>query len=153
MKKQLISRGLLGFPLGISLGYIITIMVSAFFGKGYYSAVMTELVTMMGNEINAVILQTLLCGILGTGFAMASLIWEIDSWSLAKQSGVYFAIACALMLPIAYITNWMKHTLVGILSYIGIFVLIFIIVWLSQYFALKSRITRINREVKADNSK
>ncbi len=153
MKKQLISRGLLGFPLGISLGYIITIMVSAFFGKGYYSAVMPELVTMMGNEINAVILQTLLCGILGTGFAMASLIWEIDSWSLAKQSGVYFAIACALMLPIAYITNWMKHTLVGILSYIGIFVLIFIIVWLSQYFALKSRITRINREVKADNSK
>ena len=153
MKKQLISRGLLGFPLGISLGYIITIMVSAFFGKGYYSAVMSELVTMMGNEINAVILQTLLCGILGTGFAMASLIWEIDSWSLAKQSGVYFAIACALMLPIAYITNWMKHTLVGILSYIGIFVLIFIIVWLSQYFALKSRITRINREVKADNSK
>ena len=153
MKKQLIKRGLLGFPLGISLGYVITIIVSAFFGKGYYSAVMPELVTMMGNEINAVILQTLLCGILGTGFAMASLIWEIDSWSLAKQSGIYFAIACALMLPIAYITNWMKHTLFGILSYIGIFVLIFIIVWLSQYFALRSRITKINREVNADNSK
>lgn len=153
MKKQLIKRGLLGFPLGISLGYVITIIVSAFFGKGYYSAVMPELVTMMGNEINAVILQTLLCGILGTGFAMASLIWEIDSWSLAKQSGIYFAIACALMLPIAYITNWMKHTLFGILSYIGLFVLIFIIVWLSQYFALRSRITKINREVNADNSK
>ena len=153
MKKQLIKRGLLGFPLGISLGYVITIIVSAFFGKGYYSAVMPELVTMMGNEINAVILQTLLCGILGTGFAMASLIWEIDSWSLAKQSGIYFAIACALMLPIAYITNWMKHTLFGILSYIGLFVLIFIIVWLSQYFALRSRITKINRELNADNSK
>ena len=153
MKKQLIKRGLLGFPLGISLGYVITIIVSAFFGKGYYSAVMPELVTMMGNEINAVILQTLLCGILGTGFAMASLIWEVDSWSLAKQSGIYFAIACALMLPIAYITNWMKHTLFGILSYIGLFVLIFIIVWLSQYFALRSRITKINREVNADNSK
>lgn len=153
MKKQLIKRGLLGFPLGIALGYVITIIVSAFFGKGYYSAVMPELVTMMGNEINAVILQTLLCGILGTGFAMTSLIWEIDSWSLAKQSGIYFAIACALMLPIAYITNWMKHTLFGILSYIGLFVLIFIIVWLSQYFALRSRITKINREVNADNSK
>ena len=153
MKKQLIKRGLLGFPLGISLGYVITIIVSAFFGKGYYSAVMSELVTMMGNEINAVILQTLLCGILGAGFAMASLIWEIDSWSLAKQSGIYFATACALMLPIAYITNWMKHTLFGILSYIGLFVLIFIIVWLSQYFALRSRITKINREVNADNSK
>ena len=36
---------------------------------------------------------------------MASVIWEIDSWSLAKQSGIYFSIACVTMLPIAYITN------------------------------------------------
>ena len=62
----------------------------------------------MGNELNAVIFQTILCGVMGTGFAMASVIWEIDSWSLAKQSGIYFAIACAIMIPAAYVTNWMK---------------------------------------------
>ena len=82
----------------------------------------------MGNELNAVILQTVLCGIMGSGFAMASVIWELDSWSLAKQSGIYFLIACIIMLPIAYIANWMKHSIAGVLSYVCIFIVIFVVV-------------------------
>ena len=78
---------------------------------------------MMGNQLNAVILQTILCAILGVGFAMASVIWEIDSWSLAKQSGVYFLVISVVMLPIAYFANWMKHSIAGVLSYVGIFVM------------------------------
>lgn len=48
---------------------------------------------------------------MGLGFAMVSVIWELDSWSLAKQSSIYFLIACIIMFPIAYITNWMKHSI------------------------------------------
>ena len=102
----------------------------------------------VGNELNAVILQTALCGIMGSGFAMASVIWEIDSWSLVKQSGIYFAIACAVMLPIAYIANWMQHSVSGVLSYIGIFIAIFVFVWLAQYFAWKSKIKKMNDKVQ-----
>ena len=102
----------------------------------------------MGNELNAVIVQTVLCGIMGAGFAMASVIWEIDSWSLAKQSGIYFSVACIVMLPIAYVTNWMKHSVGGILCYVGIFFAIFLIVWLMQYHAWKSRIKEMNDCIK-----
>ena len=98
------------------------------------------------------ILQTILCGILGTGFAMASVIWEIDSWSLAKQSGINFSIACVTMFPIAYITNWMKHNAIGILSYVGIFVAIFVITWLVQYFVWKRKVKRMNDGVRKSNN-
>jgi hypothetical protein len=98
----------------------------------------------MGNELNAVIFQTVLCGIMGSGFAMASVIWELDSWSLAKQSGIYFLIACIIMFPIAYIANWMKHSVTGVLSYVGIFVVIFVIVWIAQYLSWKRKIKRMN---------
>ena len=78
---------------------------------------------------------------------MASVVWELDSWSLVKQSGVYFSIACLLMLPIAYVTNWMKHSAMGVLSYIGIFVAIFVVTWLVQYFVWLNKIKKMNAEV------
>lgn len=151
MKKNIIKRGLLGCPLGISIGFIITVLISICVGDGSFYPVTPELIETMGNELSAVVLQTVLCGIMGSGFAMASVIWEIDSWNLAKQSGIYFAIACVVMFPIAYVTNWMKHSAVGILSYVGIFVVIFIFVWTIQYFAWKSKIKKMNDGVKNNN--
>ena len=124
MKKKLIQRGLLGFPLGIAIGFVITIFISIGVGQGNYYAVRPELMDVMGGELNAVILQTVLCGIMGSCFAMASVIWDI-----------------------AYVTNWMEHTMIGILSYVGIFVAIFISVWLIQYFIWKMKIKRMNERV------
>ncbi len=152
MKRQLVGRGLLGFPLGIAIGFVITVMISISVGDGFFYPVTPELLETMSNELNAVILQTVLCGIMGTGFAMASVIWEIDSWSLAKQSGIYFTIACIVMFPIAYVTNWMKHDAIGILSYVGIFIVIFAIVWLSQYFTWKSKIKKLNAKVQNNDA-
>ena len=144
MKKQILSRGLVGFPVGIAIGFVITLIISAYIGDGSYYPVTPELIGSMGNELNAVIFQTVLCGIMGSGFAMASVIWELDSWSLAKQSGIYFLIACIIMFPIAYIANWMKHSVTGVLSYVGIFVVIFVIVWIAQYLSWKRKIKRMN---------
>lgn len=102
MKKKIIKRSLLGFPLGITIGYLITILISLGLANGYYSPCVPELISLMGNEINAVVLQTILCGILGVGFAASSVIWEIDNWSIVKQTGIYFSIISVIMLPIAY---------------------------------------------------
>ncbi|MCI5510453.1 MAG: DUF3021 domain-containing protein [Eubacterium sp.] len=153
MKKQIIKRGLFGFPVGIAIGFVITLIISACVGDGNFYPVMPELIDTMGNELNAVILQTVLCGIMGTGFAMASVIWELDSWSLAKQSGTYFLIACIMMLPIAYIANWMEHSIGGFLSYVGIFVAIFVAVWLAQYLSWKRKIKKMNDLVQKEERK
>ena len=59
MKKKIIKRSLLGFSLGITMGYLITILISLGWANGYYSPCVPELISLMGNEINAVILQTI----------------------------------------------------------------------------------------------
>lgn len=153
MKKQLVKRGLFGFPVGIAVGFVITLMISACVGDGSFYPVTPELIDSMGSELNAVALQTALCGLMGTGFAMASLIWELDSWSLARQSGVYFALACMIMLPVAYIANWMEHSLGGFLAYVGIFVAIFLAVWLAQYLSWKRKIRKMNERVGKEGGK
>ena len=144
MKNRIIKLALIGFPIGIVIGFVITLIISACIGDGFYYPVTPEFISLMGNELNAVILQTVLCGIMGSGFAMASVIWELDSWSLAKQSGIYFLIACIIMFPIAYITNWMKHSIAGVLSYVCIFIVIFVVVWITQYLSWKRKIKRMN---------
>jgi len=144
MKKQAFLRGLLGVPLGITIGYLITIFISLGWGNGSYTPIVPSLVEQLGSEISAVILQAVLCGVLGATFGAISIIWEIDSWSIAKQTGIYFLIGSIAMTPIAYINHWMEHSVGGFLSYFGIFVAIFIVVWVIQYIVWKKRIKRIN---------
>ena len=147
MKKNVLQRALLGIPLGISLGYFITILISLINGNGEYFSVPPQLVLDLGNEINAVLMQTLLCGILGGGFAAASVIWELEDWSLVKQTGIYFLIASLLMMPVAWLANWMEHSLRGFVMYFGIFLIIFVIIWLIQYLIIRKNIKKMNAKI------
>ncbi|NLW88880.1 MAG: DUF3021 domain-containing protein [Clostridiaceae bacterium] len=147
MKKQIIIRGLLGFPLGIAFGYIITIIIGFAMGESDFSPCVPALVKTIGSEIGAVALQAFLSGILGSLFAASSLIWEIENWSIAKQTGVYFTITALGMLPIAYFANWMEHSFGGFLFYFGIFIGVFIIIWITQYMFWKVKIRRMNEKV------
>lgn len=147
MKKQMFLRGLLGFPLGISIGYIITIVLSLGWGQGQYLPCAPELVSIMGTESMAVLFQMVLCGVLGTAFGACSVIWEIEEWSIAKQTFIYFLITALVMMPISYLNNWMQHSIIGVLQYFGIFVAIFIIVWIIQYIILRKKIKQMNAKI------
>lgn len=149
MKKKIVTRALVGLPAGIAVGFAITVLISLCIGDGSYYPAAPALIAAAGSEIRAVAVQGILSGVMGAAFAAASLIWEIDSWSLARQSAVYFALIAAVMLPIAYLANWMEHSLAGILSYIGIFTAIFLLVWAVQYCVWKSRIRKMNAGVKS----
>ncbi|MBO5164309.1 MAG: DUF3021 domain-containing protein [Ruminococcus sp.] len=147
MKKKIVLRGILGFPIGISIGYLITIFISLGWANGDYLPCVPELISTMGNEINAVVLQAILCGSLGTGFAASSVIWEIENWSIVKQTGIYFIIISVIMLPIAYFAYWMEHSVVGVFSYFGIFVLIFAFIWIIQFVIGKRNVKRMNKNL------
>lgn len=144
MKKKIFLRSISGFPRGLAIGYLITIIISLTLANGYYSPCVPELAVMMGSEINAVLLQALLCGILGMGFAASSVIWEIEDWGIVKQTGIYFLIVSVIMMPIAYVTHWMEHSLKGFLSYFGSFAFIFAIVWVVQYTRSKRNVKKMN---------
>ncbi len=151
MKKQILKRSLMGFPLGLAIGYTITIVISLVWAEGYYAPCVPELKENMGSEINAVMFQALLFGLLGSGFGGSSVIWVIDNWSLVKQTGIYFLVISAVMLPTAYFNYWMEHSVTGFLSYLGIFVLIFVLIWIIQFFAGKYNVRKLNESL--DNIK
>ena len=147
LKKTIINRALLGFPLGIAIGQLMAIIISLIMEDGIFVPVPYLLIERFGNEINAVIIQTILTALIGVTFASSSVIWEIDEWSLAKQSGIYFSITAIVFLPISYFLGWMQPSLTGFISYLTVFVCVFIINWIVGYFVWKKTIDAINRKI------
>ena len=147
MKKKIILRSILGIPIGVAVGYLITILISLAWAGDYYSPCVPELILVAGSEFRAVIFQTFLCSLLGAGFAASSIIWEIEHWSIVKQTGIYFLIVSVIMMPAAYFAYWMEHSIAGFLSYFGIFVFIFVIIWLIQFIAGRRNVKKLNENL------
>ena len=147
MRKEMIRRGLHGIPQGIAIGYVISIISALIFGEGTFSAVIPELVEQFNSEMSAVVVQTILSAVLGSTFASMSVVWQIEEWSILKQTSIYFVVTAAVMLPIAYLLHWMERGVVGFISYFGVFVAIFIVIWVIQYLFWKSRINKINEKL------
>jgi len=146
-KLTALTRGLLGIPLGIAIGFIITLILSVAYGNGEYLSARPELITEMGSEINAVLLQTGLSALIGFGFAASSVIWQLEDWSLAKQTGIYFLINALVMLPVAWFARWTERSFKGIAIYFGTFVVVFIIIWAIQYFFWRQKIKKMNEKL------
>ena len=146
--KKLLKRCLLGAPLGLAISTVITIVISICAGDGMYYAVVPELIADSGSEINAVVIQAVLSLVYGAAWAGASIVWETDGWSLLKQTVVHLLVCSAATFPIAYFARWMPHNAKGIALYFGIFIAIYLIIWLSQYSAMKKRVKQINEKLQ-----
>lgn len=152
MWKKVLARAGVGFPAGVFLGYTITVIISMIEGGGEYLPVVRELTQEMGSELNAVLLQYLLCGILGATSAAGSLAWEMESWSITRMTVVHFLVLTLSMLPIAWFSHWMRRSASGVLGYLGIFVGIYAVIWLALYLPLKRSVARVARKMRPDGS-
>ena len=140
-------RALIGAPVGLAISTAITIIISFAIGDGKYYAVVPELTKDFGVEIHAVLIQTLCSMLYGSAFAGASVIWDSD-WSLTKMTVVHLLICSTATFPIAYLMRWMEHTAGGVLKYFGIFIVIYLTIWISQYARIKRNVSALNKKVK-----
>lgn len=149
MKKKILFRALLGAPIGVTVSLIITIIFSLCMGYGEYFPAPHELIDWCcGNETSAVIVQmicSLFVGAIGGG---SSVIWEIEKWSLLKQTLLHFAVIAVPFFGIGYVMNWLPHHLYGALCYIGGFIVVYVIMWFSIYFSIKKKIKKMNKQLQ-----
>lgn len=148
MKRKLIFRCLLGAPIGLTITYLITIVISLIVADGNYYPVVPKLIEECGSEMNAALLQTACSLLYGAAWGGASVIWEAEKWSLMKMTLLHFIISSATTFPIAYFMYWMPHNPIGVLLYFGIFFAIYLIIWIWQFLVTKKRIEKMNRKLK-----
>lgn len=152
MKKKILQRCLLGAPIGLAISTVITIIISLTVSDGSYYPIAPDLISDFGTEMNAVLIQAVFSLIYGAALAGASVIWEVETWSILRQTLTHLVICSIATLPVAYLMRWMNRTVSGILLYFGIFFAIYLIIWLLQYAGMKKRVNEINQKIQESNS-
>ncbi len=151
MKKRILCRALLGAPIGLAISTAITIFASLIYGDGNYYPVVPALIGQCGNEINAVVAQMVASLLYGAVWAGASVIWEMDDWSLLRQTVTHLIVGSLATFPVAYLMYWMKHSISGFVGYFAIFIGIYIVIWITIYNRTKREITKLNEKVNMQN--
>lgn len=140
--KKAILRGLLGIPVGVFISTTIGLIISLIYGKLSVIPSVNETL----NPLSAYTIQYVVSVIIG--FAFGSAIFEVDRWSIAKQTTIHFLLTSIVFLPCAVLAGWVASDLLSIVIYFAIFIFIYVVIWISQYFTWKNKITKLNKELK-----
>ncbi len=147
VKKEALLISICGLAFGIALGQLIAIVISVVKGDGMFYAVVPELMSDWGTELNAVIVQAILLGVLGTVLGEASVVWEFDSWSLTKQTLTHFCLFAVPFTVIAYVLYWIPRFVGGVIASTVVFIAIYAAIWCGSYFSYKRKVKQINDEL------
>jgi ABC-type multidrug transport system fused ATPase/permease subunit len=137
--KKVILRGLLGIPIGVFINITIVLITSLIHGYLSYEAT---------SPLKDYTIQYSVSIVIGFVFAVASTIFEVDTWSILKQTVIHFIIISITFLPCAILAGWMKLDFMDILIYCMNFAIIYVVIWIVQYFIWKNRIVKLNRKLK-----
>ena len=150
MKKEVTKRAILGFIYGVFIGQTILIIESLFMRDGNFYAVSNSLLELAGTKIAAVIIQYFLTGIIGTTFAATTVIFEMDNWSLLRQTITHFVITSIVMYIAGFLCGWFPHTVVSTLIWFGVFVVVYVIFWICFSMYYKNKVKKINSHLQND---
>ena len=144
MKKVIVKRAILGFIYGVFIGQTILILESLMKLDGNFYFVAGSLVELAGTKLGAVIIQYFITGLIGTTFAATTVIFEMDSWSLLRQTITHFVITSIVMYIAGFLCGWFPHTVVSTLIWFGVFIVVYVIFWICFSMYYKNKVKKIN---------
>ncbi|NUF25909.1 DUF3021 family protein [Bombilactobacillus mellis] len=78
--------------------------------------------------------STFITGLIVTAVVAASVIYEVESWSLIKQSIIHFLIMLITVYPCLVFSNWFPNkTVLDLVKIFGLFLIVGIILWTVAY--------------------
>lgn len=87
--------------------------------------------------------STFLTGIIISIVSATSIIYQVDHWSLMKQSEVHFLIMLFTVFPCLLISGWYPlNNLFDFFKILGIFLLVGIVLWSVLYFVFGKLLSR-----------
>lgn len=143
MLKRTIRLAFTGFILGMAIGNIIAI-VSSYAAGGEVLAFSPKLLEKTGSAAAALLLQTLLSGLMGAVSFGGVILYEIDSIPLPAVSIIHCAMILAVYYPIAFSLYWLEPTArdAGMMG--CIMIAAYAVIWLIMYFRYRMEVREMN---------
>ena len=101
--------------------------------------------SLSGQEVFFAIISTYLLAFLQAG---ASIFNQIESWSIAKSMLCHFATLYLAYVSCYLLNSWIPFDVKVILIFTAIFVVSYLVIWLSVFFAVRGTSRRLNERVK-----
>lgn len=152
MWKKSVSRGVVSFALCVTVNIIVLMIKTMSTVKMTGDAqAMPELVpeyaAFFDNPFMALMVQTLLCGLIGFAFGCCSVIMEIAKWSMVRQAAVHFLLTACVWVPVSVFCWGLGRYLISFVSVFLSMVFTYTVVWTCQIIICRREVARINAQL------
>lgn len=149
--KKIIKAGILGMPLGITIGLIIALIFSYLNHTDYLMASSPQFFTNFSSNLDGTTFSILLWALMGFVFSSSSLVFNIENWSITKQTVIHFITTFILFTILACLAGWFPLQATFFIYYFIEFLIIYLIVWTTTMAIEKKKINELNRLLNKRN--
>ena len=148
-KSRVIFLSSLGFALGMMLGTVITAVTATMeYADGTVYLCSKEFNAFIGDPLLAFVIQALVSGIYGMIGMGGSSVYYIERWSILRATVSHFIATVSCYYITAFFLRWISPSAVSDCFIMFILFLIpYLIIWISKYLLYKSQINEINKEL------
>lgn len=137
-----------GIALGELFGLVFSLFFSYLYGLNDYVPSAPTFTDHSTRPLNAVLVSVILWGLMGLVFSAGALVFKVIYWSIRKRTIINFAVYYCGFTPLAILAGWFPLTIVNWLFFTGIFVLVYVLMWMINMYLVKREIKRINQKLK-----
>ncbi|WP_056938558.1 DUF3021 domain-containing protein, partial [Paucilactobacillus suebicus] len=152
MIKKITTRSLIGAPIGIAIGLTMALIFSYAFGNTRFYPSTPRFVDQFANPINAVTISAIIWALMGVVFSVSSIVFEMEKWSILRQTTVNFIITYIGFTVLALICQWFPLNAAWLTIYTVIYIVVYFFIWFGQLMAARSIVRRINAKIKSGSS-
>jgi len=138
--KTLLSGGL----IGITFGYLIALLFSTLFQADYLFPSAPRFVSHFSSPLLATQISTLLWILIGEVWTFSSWLFEIERWSITKQTIMHCLCSYVGMTPLAILCGWFPLNFFWLTAYTGIYILIYAVIWTIEMYFARRNISQLN---------
>ncbi|MDW0115270.1 DUF3021 domain-containing protein [Sporosarcina saromensis] len=131
--------------------FLLRSILGIFFGS-FLTLVVLFIVIFVGDHdtLDASILVKNAIGQVFCGwfFTVTPLLFENERLSLPVQTVLHFLCVSILYFIVAFVLGWVPFTTTGFLAILGLFIVIYAIIWTAFYMYFKKQAAKLNKELR-----
>lgn len=152
MWKKALCRGILSFSGTVTVNIFIMMgqTMSAVRDTGDVQALpllVPEYAAHFDNLFMALMIQTLLCGLIGFAFGACSVVTEIARWSMVRQAVTHFFITACVWVPVSVFCWGLGRYLVSFISVFISMLMTYTVIWTIQIIICRREVAQINEHL------
>ncbi|CAH1856143.1 DUF3021 domain-containing protein [Convivina intestini] len=136
-----------GVITGVFIGFMSALLFSWLYQSDVFQPSSPKFVAHISDNLTAVTISAVIWALMGIVFSTAQMIFEVESWSITKQTVLHFITTYTGYTILAILAGWFPLNFWYLLQYSLIFVVVYIIIWSISMYIARRNVRELNQEL------